>query len=69
MLEMKKAAVSFDESDLMELEVIVTDGDEKGALRFVKRAVYDRISHSQQGKLKSHLNGANPVEGFTRNSQ
>jgi len=36
MLEIKKSAVSFDENDLMELERIVTDGDEKEALRFVK---------------------------------
>ncbi len=66
MLEMKRSAVSFDEKDLMELEVIVTDGDEKGALSFVKRAVYDRILHAQQGKLKSHLDGTNPVERFVK---
>ena len=43
MLEIRKTAVSFDEGDLMELERIVTDGDEKEALRFVKKVVYDRI--------------------------
>ena len=47
MLEIRKAAVSFDESDLMELERIVTDGDEKEALRFIKKTIYDRILHSQ----------------------
>jgi hypothetical protein len=36
MLEIRKTAVSFDEQDLMELERIVTDGDEKEALRFLK---------------------------------
>jgi hypothetical protein len=69
MLEIKKSAVSLDEEDVMELERIVTDGDEKEALRFVKRAVYDRILHSQQGKLKSHLDAANPVEGFIQHNK
>ena len=64
MLEIKKSAVSFDESDLMELERIVTDDDEKEALRFVKKSIYDRIVHAQQGRLKSHLDAANTVEGF-----
>ena len=53
----------------MELERIVTDGDEKEALRFVKKAIYDRILHSQQGKLKSHLDAANPVEGFIQHTK
>ena len=66
MLEIRKTAVSFDERDLMELERIVTDGDEKEALRFVKKSIYDRIIHAQQGTLKSHLDTANPVEGFKR---
>ena len=66
MLEIKKSVVSLDEEDVMELERIVTDNDEKEALRFVKRSIYDRIAHSQQGSLKSHLDAANPVEGFTR---
>ena len=69
MLEIRKTAVSFDERDLMELEIIVTDGDEKEALRFVKKAIYDRILHSQQGRLKSHLDAANPVEGFTQHDK
>ena len=64
MLEIRKSAVSLDEQDIMELERIVTDGDEKEAFRFVKKSIYDRILHSQQGKLKSHLDAANPVEGF-----
>ncbi|MBA7633422.1 hypothetical protein ES703_40988 [subsurface metagenome] len=55
MLEIRKTAVSFDERDIMELERIVTDSDEKEALKFIKKSIYDRISHAQQGKLKSHL--------------
>ena len=69
MLEIRKTVVSFDERDLMELEIIVTDADEKEALRFVKKAIYDRILHSQQGRLKSHLDAANPVEGFTQHNK
>ncbi len=69
MLEIRKTAVSLDEEDLMELERIVTDNDEKEALRFVKKAIYDRIGHSQQTKLKSHLDAANPVEGFIQHSK
>ncbi len=64
MLEIRKTAVAFSESDLIELERIIVDGDEKEALRFLKRSVYDRIAHSQQGRLKSHLDSASPVEGF-----
>ena len=69
MLEIRKTAVSFDESDLMELERIVTDGDEKEALMFLKKSVYDRIVHAQQGRLKSHLDATNPVEGFIQHNK
>ena len=64
MLEGRKTAVSFDEQDIMEVERIVIDDDEKEAFKFVKKVIYERILHSQQGKLKSHLDAANPVEGF-----
>lgn len=64
MLEIRRTAVSFDERDLMELERIVTDSDEKEALNFLKKSVYDRISHAQQGRLKSHLDTLNPVQRF-----
>jgi len=48
MLEIRKAAVAFDEKDLMELERIIIDSDEKEALRFLRKVVYDKISHSQR---------------------
>lgn len=48
----------------MELERIVIDNDEKEALRFVKKFIYDRIVHTQQGRLKSHLDSVNPLEVF-----
>jgi len=67
MLEIRKAAIAFDENELLELERIITDRDEKEALRFLKKAVYDKIIRSQQGRLKSHLDtGGNPVERFRR---
>ena len=69
MLEIRKAAVSFDERDVMELERIVTDSDEKEALTFIRKAVYNRILHSQQGRLKSHLDAASPVEGFIQRNK
>jgi hypothetical protein len=69
MLDIKKTAVSFDERDLMELERIITDADEKEALSFLKKSVYDRILHSQQGRLKSHLDAANPIEGFIQHNK
>lgn len=69
MLEIRKTAVSFNEKDLMELERIITDSDEKESLRFLKKVIYDRISQSQQGRLKSHLDGTNPVEGFIKDKK
>jgi hypothetical protein len=68
MLEIQKAVVSFDENDVMGLERIITDGDEKEALKYLKKCVYDRISHGQQGRLKSHLEGTKSVEGFIKGS-
>lgn len=69
MLEMKKSAVSFDENDLMALERIMTDADTVEGMKFLRKCVYDRIAQAQQGRLKSHLNGANSVEGFIKNSK
>ena len=69
MLEIRKTAVSFDENDLMALEIIITDGDKEEALKFLKKSIYDRIVHTQQGRLKSHLDAANPVEGFIQHNQ
>ena len=68
MLEIRKTAVSFDERDLMNLERIITDSDEKEAFLFLKKCLYDRILHSQQGRLKSHLDSANPTEGFKKSN-
>ncbi|MBI2832513.1 MAG: hypothetical protein HYX79_09685 [Chloroflexi bacterium] len=70
MLEIKKTAIALDEGELLELEGIVIDRNEKGALKFLKKAVYDKVSRSQQGKLKSHLDtSVNPVDGFVRENR
>jgi len=69
MLEIRKTAISFDEKDMMELERIVTDNDEKEALRFIKRSIYNRLSHAQQSRLKSHLDtGGDPTQNFSSNT-
>jgi len=68
MLEIKKAAVSLEEKDLIELERIIVDNDEKEALKFLKKSVYDRIAHAQQGRLKSHLDtGGDSTQSFRSN--
>ena len=69
MLEIKKTAIALDEQELLELERIVTDGEEKEALTFLKKRVYDRIAHAQQERLKSHLDtGGKSVEKFKESS-
>ena len=48
MLEIRKTAIALEEKELLELERIITDRDEKEALRFLRKVVYDKISHSQR---------------------
>jgi len=68
MLEIKKTAIPFDENELMRLEGIIIDEDETEALKFLKRAVYNKIAKGQQDRLKSHLDTqGDPMEGFRRN--
>ncbi len=65
MLEIKKTAIAFDEKELMKLEQIITDQDQAEALKFLKRAVYNKIARGQQNRLRSHLDTQrDPVEGF-----
>lgn len=69
MLEIRRTAITLDEQKLLELERIVTDCDVKEALRFLKKSVYEKVEHSQQGRLKSHLDtGVNLVEGFIKDN-
>ena len=70
MLEIRKAAISLDEAEVLELERVITDRDEKEAMAFLKRCIYDRILHAQQGRLKSHLDsGGNPVDRFVQGNR
>jgi hypothetical protein len=65
MLEIRKTAIALEEEELLELEQIIVDRDEKEALIFLKKSVYGKVAHSQQGRLKSHLDtGENPCERF-----
>ena len=67
MLKIRKPVFSFNECDLMELERIIVDTDEKEALAYLKKYVYDRIIRAQQGRLKSHLDtGGDLVNGYIR---
>ena len=69
MLEIKKTAIALDEQELLELERIVTDGEEKEALAFLKKRVYDKIARAQQERLKSHLDtGGKSAEKFKEGS-
>jgi hypothetical protein len=64
-LEIKKTAIALEDSDLIELERILIDSDREQALRFLRKSVYEKVLHSQQGRLKSHLNGeSNPADKF-----
>ncbi len=68
MLEIRKTAIALEQDELIELEQIIVDCDEKEALAFLKKVVYEKVSRSQQGKLKSHLDtGGDPVERFKQN--
>lgn len=55
MLQIKKSTVSFEEEEVLELEQVITDRDEKEALRFLRKSVYNKIARSQRGKLQPDL--------------
>jgi hypothetical protein len=56
----KKEAVSFDEEELLELEIILVDEDSGAALEFLKRAIWKKLEKARQGRLKCHLNAGTP---------
>ena len=66
MLESRKTAVALEETELVELQRIIIDHDEKGAFEFLKGVIHKKVFGSQKGRLKSHLDtgGANPVDKF-----
>jgi len=67
MIEIRKTSITIDEMDLIDLERIITDLDEKEALQYLRKAIYSQIEQIQRGKLKSHLDGnARPVDKFQK---
>ena len=69
-LEVKKTVLTIEENELIELERIVIDGDKEEALSYLKKSVYVKILRSQQGKLKSHLEGeSNPSLRFKNDNK
>ena len=50
MLEAKKETITLDETEIIELESIIIDHDDKTALEFLKKSVYDKVARSQRGK-------------------
>ena len=68
MLESRKTAVAIEEEELVELQRIIIDRDEKEALKFLKKVVFDKVLRSQKGRLRSHLDtcGESPVKIFKR---
>ena len=67
MLEIKKSAIPITPEELIELERIIMDEDREAAYLFLKKNVYRKIEKSQEGRLKSHLNGdADPITSFQK---
>jgi len=67
MLKIEKKAVMLEPAEVMELERIITDGDQEGAYQFLRRIIYQKCLSSQENRLKSHLNGcSDPAAVFSR---
>jgi len=57
MIEIRKTAIALEKEELLELERIMVDRDEKEALDFLKKSVYDKVVDSQQVRTEhSQLN-------------
>ena len=65
MLKGRKTAVALEEEDLVELQRIIIDRDEKEALKFLK-VVFDKVLRFQKGILRPYLDtgGESTVERF-----
>jgi hypothetical protein len=50
MVEASKTAIALDEAELLELVRIMVSRDEKEAFNFLKKSVYDKVAHIQQGR-------------------
>jgi hypothetical protein len=60
MLDASREAVAFEPQEIMELEEIVTDKDEKAAYLFLKERVYKRIASAQAMRLEHGRLGRRP---------
>ena len=57
MIEIRKTAIALEEEELLELERIMVDRDEKEALDFLKKSVYNKVVDSQAVRTEhSQLN-------------
>ena len=57
MIEIRKTAIALEKEELLEFERIMVDRDEKEALDFLKKSVYDKVVDSQQVRTEhSQLN-------------
>ena len=52
---MSKVSVILDEQQQAELQVLVADGDEAEALRFLKEVVWAQVQAVSRKELRSHL--------------
>lgn len=48
MLKIQKAVITLDDSEVMALEAIIMDADEKTALSFLRKSVYDKVAYAQR---------------------
>ena len=48
MLEIRRTAIALGEEELLELECIMVDCDEKEALHFLEKSVYNKVTDSQE---------------------
>jgi len=70
MLEAKREGLAFEPQEVIELEQIVSDADEKAAYLFLKNRIYKRILSAQGGRMKSHLDGvSDPAGSFVRRNK
>jgi hypothetical protein len=67
MLEITKKTLTLEPQEVMELERIITDEDREGAFQFLKKYIYQQFTHSQENRLKSHLDGcSDPAGSFSQ---
>lgn len=50
-----KVSVVLDEQEQTELQVLVADGDEAAALRFLKEVVWPQVQAVRRKELRGHM--------------